>query len=1052
MSNCNVKQANYNTSPVNSDLMHGLSSLIYDWTGKMKKYSDDFLNDVVNGTIDNFHQSIQKNNNVYMNALMNINQRRRQNILQNIGSDANYRGISDSIRPDILKPSYVDSNNYLDFVQKLPGLENQGSLATRINSWTPGEGPVNLYPDELGSLSASEMSLDLANGYKNTGEASFNVWDVNCETNSILYKTKALFQQQKINTLISRFGTGADLTSPIHYNGQVGSQYGESKGRNLLTKEAETQYNGGYSINGYKNPFCRAWTHHYKYDKLYKTMRPFTNTDNSDGRGGYKSTTNLTDINKWWQESSSDNIEGWRTDTSGYAKSVMADGMLNIAPMYDDNEGKKIHTRQCMFSIENLAWKDFNPYSFEKALSWEQRGPNGGRIMWFPPYGLTFNETVNANWQSHSFIGRGEDIYTYTNTSRTGSLSFYMIVDHPSIIDYVFGLHNKGSKDKLTDNDVHRYFAGCDKETLVKEAKSTPMTDEYTISDVTESVNIRTQTINGQPQEIKISCYFPNNYSGVDDNVSFKTTDTNKVDFVAYMLTGRQAGEGDYCSNYRYYFLDELSKDARGYEMVNDLSRKDDGDNFTINGIGNQKWYYRVDNEYKSQKAASLGTKDITTEKKNCDGVYSFKNFCLAGIGLAGNTTSQGYTTLFFAQEDIEQLKIYETLKDIKDGKVAIESVEIVGYSSNSGSSSNNEKLATNRAETLHKLVEEIIGKECKQQKIEIQTSTKPSNGDSGGGVNSENQKTNRRADITIKLKQNKISKTEGDNKVDFIEAGKKIIQGVEYTVYKLHGNETNNELWYDPKEHDKSETNPTRNFVKLNSTTDNDVKIIKQVSSREKELNTKRYDQEYYFLKKLSVTDNIVFKKLTQKLQYFDPAFHSMSPEGFNGRLTFLQQCMRQGDTIDTVTTNNVPNAKNLAFGRPPFCMLRIGDFYNQMIIINNLSINYDQNGVSWDLNSEGIGVQPLLAFVQLSITFIGGGDLGGAVRRLQNAMSFNYYANTRLYDNRADRIEVKYDSKTGKASIDNDASYAHTVERINEDEIKINKSMTYGRILRQV
>ena len=138
MSNCNVKQANYNTSPVNSDLMHGLSSLIYDWTGKMKKYSDDFLNDVVNGTIDNFHQSIQKNNNVYMNALMNINQRRRQNILQNIGSDANYRGISDSIRPDILKPSYVDSNNYLDFVQKLPGLENQGSLATRINSWTPG--------------------------------------------------------------------------------------------------------------------------------------------------------------------------------------------------------------------------------------------------------------------------------------------------------------------------------------------------------------------------------------------------------------------------------------------------------------------------------------------------------------------------------------------------------------------------------------------------------------------------------------------------------------------------------------------------------------------------------------------------------------------------------------------------------------------------------------------------------------------------------------------------------------------------------------------------
>ena len=36
------------------------------------------------------------------------------------------------------------------------------------------------------------------------------------------------------------------------------------------------------------------------------------------------------------------------------------------------------------------------------------------------------------------------------------------------------------------------------------------------------------------------------------------------------------------------------------------------------------------------------------------------------------------------------------------------------------------------------------------------------------------------------------------------------------------------------------------------------------------------------------------------------------------------------------------------------------------------------------------------------------------GPVRRLQNAMSFNYYANTRLYDNRADRIERQWSDKT--------------------------------------
>lgn len=92
-----------------------------------------------------------------------------------------------------------------------------------------------------------------------------------------------------------------------------------------------------------------------------------------------------------------------------------------------------------MFSIENLAWKGYDPYSFEKALSWEQRGPMGGRIMWFPPYGIEFTENVNVNWNSDTLIGRGENIYTYINTERSGNLSFKMLVDHPSIINYYEG-------------------------------------------------------------------------------------------------------------------------------------------------------------------------------------------------------------------------------------------------------------------------------------------------------------------------------------------------------------------------------------------------------------------------------------------------------------------------------------------------------------------------------------------------------------------------------------------------------------------------------------
>ena len=85
-----------------------------------------------------------------------------------------------------------------------------------------------------------------------------------------------------------------------------------------------------------------------------------------------------------------------------------------------------------MFSIENLAWKDVG---LSYALSGDQIGPNGGRIMWFPPYDLQFQESSQVSWNETNFIGRGEPIYTYTNTRRTGTLSFTLLIDHPSIIN-----------------------------------------------------------------------------------------------------------------------------------------------------------------------------------------------------------------------------------------------------------------------------------------------------------------------------------------------------------------------------------------------------------------------------------------------------------------------------------------------------------------------------------------------------------------------------------------------------------------------------------------
>jgi hypothetical protein len=59
------------------------------------------------------------------------------------------------------------------------------------------------------------------------------------------------------------------------------------------------------------------------------------------------------------------------------------------------------------------------------------------------------------------------------------------------------------------------------------------------------------------------------------------------------------------------------------------------------------------------------------------------------------------------------------------------------------------------------------------------------------------------------------------------------------------------------------------------------------------------------------------------------------------------------------------------------------------------------------WDLNQEGIGVMPMIADINMRFKFIGGSSLAGHITRLQNALSFNYYANTEVYDNRSELAE---------------------------------------------
>ena len=132
-----------------------------------------------------------------------------------------------------------------------------------------------------------------------------------------------------------------------------------------------------------------------------------------------------------------------------------------------------------------------------------------------------------------------------------------------------------------------------------------------------------------------------------------------------------------------------------------------------------------------------------------------------------------------------------------------------------------------------------------------------------------------------------------------------------------------------------------------------------------------------------------------------FYPVFHSQTPEDFHRRLTFLQQCTRQGaakryDIVDENTGEL--RARNSVFGKQPICVLRIGDFFHTKVVIENVTIDYADT--TWDMNPEGFGMQPMMANITLQMKIIGGQSLQGPIDALQNAVTFNYYGNSNFTD----------------------------------------------------
>ena len=721
----------------------------------------------------------------------------------------------------------------------------------------------------------------------------------------LIQRTNSLFYNQKIGSLINRFHTSGndDLNNELITSK---SKYGLSRGRNLLATDVD-------SSTGYENPYCRVWTAHHQYGKVNTMIRPF------------KGELGIRDVQDMYNGTS---LRPQSGGTLLADSSVLMDnGFVRVTPMHDEpfyDDNRKANIKSYMFSIENLAWRDIR---IEDELTKEQRGPNGGRIMWFPPYNLKFTENVNVDWNANKFIGRGEQIYTYTNTDRSGTLSFTLLIDHPSIINKWRGRAGSVDDENERENEILRFFAGCmpleGSCSNGKDPEPEPQVDPIPNNPVYE----------GRTRKVALVLFFPNNFSANNYGGDVNTA------------------------------LNKLSTYERGtaWNIWSDNEEDTDIENQVIDNVNKSLFNlnYTPSDDVKRQIKKTLFNDDENVE------VFSFFD------------PNSGYTKLneLIGDVNAENGSIFgEKGKNIK-----IETVEVKGCASSHGYASNNVKLGNRR----RKFIKNATDENC----------------DSVGP-----------SDFTELGPQTIQVHDVGSNRdINTLEAK---IARCGYVVFNIKWDEetTTNSSVYSGSNFTVND----QNYSNYNSNSGiNYGNLLSEVTVVDTAVDEYSCDNEYLYFSKIATTKDLAYEKIIERIRYFNPAYHSITPEGFNSRLTFLQQCTRQGPTMDLSSCNvdsQSPNylkyAGNLSFGRAPYCVLRIGDFFHTKICITSMSIDYDNNGgIQWDLNPEGAGVQPMYANININFNFIGGQDIEGPIERLQNAVTSNYYANASVYDKKADR-----------------------------------------------
>lgn len=765
-----------------------------------------------------------------------------------------------------------------------------------------------------------------------------------------------------------------------------------------------------------------------------------------------------------------------------------------------------------MFSIENLAWKD-SPHYYK--LPNCEKGPHGGRIMWFPPYNINFTDNTSVNWDTTKFIGRAEPIYTYNDTERTGTLSFSVIVDHPSIInklkeDSLSGtkINEKGEEVKITSSqNLETFFAGCDSETIKEILRKVPEIEKPDEIPEPETVPVKEVA---EIQIPEVTDYLTYHFK---NSISAKKTERGSTENGYYAVGGyqRQLVENSGCNLsgdnsiigrcFDYNYEDKI---ISWYD--NPRLYKGGADNYGSNGECPPGKIVNNDFNEDSLEVIPLGFTTTRPLPPPCDGKESSKqpwgpnpeqsknlvegnaagnqkllwskggkgyedfNYCCP-IGATGTTiggtgftdfskigfyeerpgfnqrfwgTNVGYEQSTNGTSPILELpakdyqyrfevdgpispivggpgtgisQLIEFLTCTPEGKQY--TIKLEGNCSAYGDEGYNQTLGEDRAKIIYKWMKDQM-KMCEEfnggapklnyggAATDIDLYSENEVKETSTGTPKRTSKGCTRWDLKSKGKG---------------EAGESGMVGDDVLV--ASGDFTVTPGAYHPADYEnegainfryvKISLVPAPECIKpyydeLQKIEENTAKQINEDAAleveREKQKQQAQFEKEKEqaknsvlnmykecdYFETIKKEDSFLYDSIKDKLKNFHPAFHSITPEGFNSRITFLQQCGRQGPSF---VDPNQP--QNTAFGRPPVCILRLGDFYFSKIIIDSINFNFDP--LQWDLNPEGIGVQPQIVSVDLNFKFIGGSTLQGPLTQLQNAVSYNFFANTAIY-----------------------------------------------------